>query len=46
MPILKIPTPLRSYTDGQIEVRVSGANVDDAMKALGPTLPAAAAASV
>jgi molybdopterin converting factor small subunit len=31
MPILKIPTPLRSYTDGQIEVRVVGANVAEAM---------------
>ncbi len=34
MPILKIPTPLRSYTDGQIEVRVLGADVDEAMKNL------------
>ncbi|HET6845227.1 MAG TPA: MoaD/ThiS family protein [Anaerolineales bacterium] len=31
MPILKIPTPLRSYTAGQIEVRVTGGNVGEAM---------------
>lgn len=31
MPILKIPTPLRAYTDGQVEVRVIGANVAEAM---------------
>ena len=31
MPILKIPTPLRSYTAGQIEVTVSGDNVSEVM---------------
>ncbi len=34
MPILKIPTPLRSYTDGQTEVRVTGKNVAQAMQQL------------
>ncbi|HEY5984454.1 MAG TPA: MoaD/ThiS family protein [Anaerolineales bacterium] len=34
MPILRIPTPLRSYTDGQIEVRVDGRNIGEAMEAL------------
>lgn len=34
MAILKIPTPLRSYTDGQVEVRVGGKNVAEAMKEL------------
>jgi molybdopterin converting factor small subunit len=31
MAILKIPTPLRSYTDGQMEVTVGGSNVAEAM---------------
>ena len=31
MAILKIPTPLRSYTGGQIDVRVDGTNVGEAM---------------
>ncbi len=31
MAILKIPTPLRSYTDGQAEVTVGGGNVAEAM---------------
>ena len=31
MAILRIPTPLRSYTDGQAEVTVSGANIAEAM---------------
>ncbi len=34
MPILKIPTPLRSYTNGEIEVKVSGKNVSQAMQQL------------
>ncbi len=34
MAILKIPTPLRSYTDGQAEVTVTGANVAEAMEHL------------
>ena len=31
MATLKIPTPLRSYTNGQAEVSVRGANVAEAM---------------
>jgi sulfur-carrier protein len=31
MAILKIPTPLRSYTNGQVEVDVNGADVSEAM---------------
>lgn len=34
MPILKIPTPLRSYTKGLAEVHVAGANVGEAMHSL------------
>ncbi len=40
MPILKIPTPLRTYTDGQIEVRVEGRNVNEAMQSLVARFPA------
>jgi adenylyltransferase/sulfurtransferase len=34
MTTLKIPTPLRYYTDGQAEVSVSGADVASAMRDL------------
>lgn len=34
MAILRIPTPLRSYTDGQTEVKVGGKNVGQAMEQL------------
>jgi len=34
MTILKIPTPLRNYTNGQAEVQVSGSNVAAAMQDL------------
>jgi len=34
MAILKIPTPLRSYTGGQVDVRVEGNNVGEAMEHL------------
>ena len=34
MPILKIPTPLRTYTDGQVEVEVTGQTVGEAMQQL------------
>jgi molybdopterin converting factor small subunit len=34
MPILKIPTPLRYYTNGQAEVAVQGQTVDQAMDSL------------
>jgi molybdopterin converting factor small subunit len=38
--ILKIPTPLRSYTDGQVEVKVGGESVGEAMQALVQRYPA------
>ncbi len=34
MAILKIPTPLRSYTNGLAEVTVAGSNVAEAMQHL------------
>ncbi len=34
MATLKIPTPLRSYTNGQAEISVRGANVAEAMNDL------------
>ncbi len=40
MAILKIPTPLRSYTDGQVEIKVSGKNVGQAMEQLVERYPA------
>ncbi len=40
MTTLKIPTPLRQYTDGQAEVAVSGPNVAAAMQDLVGQFPA------
>jgi adenylyltransferase/sulfurtransferase len=34
MPTIRIPTPLRSYVDGQSEVPVQGSNVGEAMESL------------
>lgn len=34
MAILKIPTPLRSYTNGQVEVSLGGENVSEVMQQL------------
>ncbi len=34
MAVLKVPTPLRSYTNGQAEVNVAGSNVAEAMEHL------------
>ena len=34
MAILKIPTPLRSYTEGQVEVSLGGGNVAEVMQQL------------
>jgi molybdopterin synthase sulfur carrier subunit len=34
MPILRIPAPLRSYTNGQAEIPVQGATVGEAMQNL------------
>ncbi len=39
MATLKIPTPLRSYTNGQAEVSVRGANVAEAMSDLVEKFP-------
>ncbi len=40
MATLKIPTPLRSYTNGQAEVHVAGGNVAEAMEHLVVQYPA------
>jgi sulfur-carrier protein len=40
MPVLRIPTPLRSYTNGQSEVNVSGSNISDALTDLTTQYPA------
>lgn len=40
MSMLKIPSPLRSYTNGSAEVVVRGANVGEAMKYLVEQYPA------
>lgn len=34
MPVLRIPTPLRAYTNGQAEVNVRGANISEALNDL------------
>ena len=34
MPVLRIPTPLRAYTNGQSEVTVSGSDISDALNDL------------
>ncbi|MBE3068460.1 MAG: MoaD/ThiS family protein [Chloroflexi bacterium] len=39
MPTLKIPTPLRSYINGQTEVPVSGTTVEQAMQSLMTQFP-------
>ncbi len=40
MPVIRIPTPLRSYVDGQNEVQVQGQTVADAMENLMTQFPA------
>jgi adenylyltransferase/sulfurtransferase len=40
MPTLKIPTPLRSYTNGQSEVLVQGTTASEAMQSLVAQFPA------
>ncbi|HXF84628.1 MAG TPA: MoaD/ThiS family protein [Anaerolineales bacterium] len=40
MPVLRIPTPLRVYTDGKSEVHVTGANVSEALADLTTQYPA------
>jgi molybdopterin converting factor small subunit len=39
MPVLRIPTPLRSYTNGQSEVNVTGANVSEVLADLTTQYP-------
>ena len=39
MPVLRIPTPLRSYTSGQSEVNVGGENISDALSDLTAQYP-------
>jgi adenylyltransferase/sulfurtransferase len=40
MPVLRIPTPLRAYTNGQSEVSITGANISDALADLTSQYPA------
>jgi sulfur-carrier protein len=40
MPVLRIPTPLRAYTNGQSEVTVYGSNISDALTDLTTQYPA------
>ena len=40
MPAIRIPTPLRSYVNGQSEVAVQGRSVADAMESLMDQFPA------
>jgi molybdopterin converting factor small subunit len=40
MAILRIPTPLRTYTNGQSEVNVTGSNISDALTDLTTQYPA------
>jgi molybdopterin converting factor small subunit len=40
MPVLRIPTPLRAYTDGKSEVTVSGSNIADVLADLTAKYPA------
>ena len=40
MPVLKMPTPLRSYVNNQAEVKVTGATVGEAMQSLVAQFPA------
>ena len=39
MPVLRIPTPLRAYTNGQSEVNVNGSNISDALTDLTTQYP-------
>lgn len=39
MTVLRIPTPLRAYTSGQSEVKVSGANIAEALTDLTTQYP-------
>jgi molybdopterin converting factor small subunit len=39
MPVLRIPTPLRAYTNGQSDVTVSGSNISEALSDLTTQYP-------
>ena len=39
MPVLRIPTPLRAYTNGQSDVNVSGSNISEALTDLTTQYP-------
>ncbi|MGE5249261.1 MAG: MoaD/ThiS family protein [Bacteroidota bacterium] len=40
MPVLMIPTPIRSYVDGQSEIHIGGRNVREALENLLAEYPA------
>jgi len=40
MPVLRIPTPLRAYTNGKSDVNVNGSNISDALADLTTQYPA------
>src|SRR5215510_7196659 len=40
MPVLRIPTPLRAYTNGQSDITVSGSNISDVLSDLTAQYPA------
>ena len=39
MPVLRIPTPLRAYTNGQSNINVAGANISEALTDLTKQYP-------
>jgi molybdopterin synthase sulfur carrier subunit len=39
MPVLRIPTPLRAYTNGQSDVTVKGSNISEALSDLTTQYP-------
>ena len=39
MPVLRIPTPLRAYTNGKSDVTVNGANISEALADLTTQYP-------
>ena len=39
MPVLRIPTPLRAYTNGQSNITVAGANISEALTDLTTQYP-------
>ncbi len=39
MPVLRIPTPLRAYTNGQSDVTVNGSNISEALTDLTTQFP-------